>query len=160
MCVHLPAQPATHSRWTTRQKDSDPLQWLRGGCQSSGLWQESRQALDSALSSRQGMCVCVDKCCVTVKKPFHIPATHHVSTYHLKWVQYLGQTDNKIPLKFYDLLLTEHDASHVAVISLSHQIPLFPLVFYLFFRLIIFSLPPAVTFSVQRLQHPNGSGST
>lgn len=51
---HVPAQPAAHGRRTTGQKDSDPLQWLRGGGQSSGLRQESRQALDSALGGRQG----------------------------------------------------------------------------------------------------------
>ena len=55
LCLYYPVEPATDGRRTARQKDSDPLQWLCGSGQSSGLWPESRQALDPALSSRQGV---------------------------------------------------------------------------------------------------------
>lgn len=50
-----PAQSATNSRWASREKDFNPLQRLCGGGKSSGLRQESRQALDSSLGCRQGI---------------------------------------------------------------------------------------------------------
>lgn len=135
LCV--PAQPAAHSRWAARQKDSDPLQWLCGGGQSSGLWQESRQALDSALSSRQGVCVLVrdtEKMNKMGEKKRDFFKSHTCqplwcATYPLylspKQVDYLGQSDNRFTqILQHDLLLSITCCCY----QLISRNPLFPLV--------------------------------